>query len=132
MIHNILLPKLSAFSEYRVTAVIAIALTLSACAIVEDIRSDGTYQRSIALATPLVVAPVPTGQSSVVRITGLGFGDAGNTAAVGWYDETVATLGPDCRVVLIGNTDQQLERFATLLPKKEAICSDSKLNGGQK
>jgi hypothetical protein len=50
----------------------------------------------------------------------------------GWFDETIATLGPDCRLVLIGNTEQQLERFAASLPKKQAICSDSKLNGGQK
>jgi hypothetical protein len=62
----------------------------------------------------------------------LGVGGANNTATLGWFDQTVATLGPDCRVVLIGNTEQELERFAALLPKKEALCADSRLNGGQK
>jgi hypothetical protein len=132
MFGNIVLVKILALSSVRTPAVIALATTLSGCAIVEDIHSDGTYQRSIALAAPLVIAPAPAGQSSVVRITGVGLGGAGNTATLGWYDETVAALGPDCRVVLIGNTEQELESFAALLPTKEAICSDSKLNGGQK
>jgi hypothetical protein len=113
-------------------AVLTVAVTLPGCAIVENIRSDGTYERSIALAAPLVIAPAPTGQSSVLRIKGLGLGGAGNIATLGWFDETVATLGPDCRVVLIGNTEQQLDRFAALLPRKEAVCTDSKLNGGPK
>ena len=67
-----------------------------------------------------------------MRLKGLGLGGAGNTATLGWFDETIATLGPDCRVVLIGNTEQELEKFADLVPKKEALCADSKLNGGQK
>jgi hypothetical protein len=132
MIRDVPPQKFSTSSERGVAAVIAAALTLSGCAIVEDIRSDGTYQRSIALAAPLVIAPAPAGESSVVRITGLGAGGINNTATLGWFDETVATLGPDCRVVLIGNTDRQLEKFAALLPKNETICSDSKLSGGKK
>jgi hypothetical protein len=127
MLHRISLRK-----KCRVAAVVAIPVALSGCAIVENIRSDGTYERSIALAVPLVIDPAPSNQSSVVRITGLGFGSAGNTATLGWYDETVAALGPDCRVVLIGNTEQQLQNFVALLPKKEAICTDTQLNGGQK
>jgi len=126
------LSKVLALSRARFVAVIVFGFTLSGCAIVENIRSDGTYERSIALAAPLIIAPAPAGQSSFVRVTGLGVGGANNTATLGWYDETVATLGPDCRVVLIGNTEQELERFAALLPKKETICGDSKLNGGQK
>jgi hypothetical protein len=74
----------------------------------------------------------PSGQSSVSKVNGLGLIVSNSATTLGWVDETVASLGPDCRVVLIGNTDQQLERFAALLPKKEALCSDSKLNGGQK
>jgi len=125
-----MLHRLSLRKKCRVAAVIAIPVALSGCAIVENIRSDGTYERSIALAAPLVIAPAPAGQSSVLRITGLGFGSAGNTATVGWYDETVAALGPDCRVVLIGNTEQELARFATLLHARETICSDSSLKRG--
>lgn len=106
MLRDLSPPQIPALSDRRVAAVIAVAATLSGCAIVEDIRSDGTYERRIAFAAPLVMAPAQAGQSSVVRITGLGLGDAGNTATLGWYDETVATLGPDCRVVLIGNTEQ--------------------------
>jgi hypothetical protein len=108
------------------------AVALSGCAIVQDIHSDGTSERSIALAAPLVIQPAAAGKSSVVRITGLGLGGAGNTATLGWFDETVATLGPDCRLVLIGNTEAQLERIAALLPKNEAICADTGLNGAEK
>lgn len=126
------LSEILVLSLARLAGVIVFGSTLCGCAIVENIRSDGTYERSIALAAPLVIAPAPAGQSSFVRITGLGVGGANNTATLGWFDQTVATLGPDCRVVLIGNTEQELERFAALLPKKEALCADSRLNGGQK
>jgi hypothetical protein len=132
MADGVLLLKIPAFRECRIVAVIAGAVTLSGCAVVDDVRSDGTSERSIALAAPLVIAPAATGQSSVVRIMGLGLGGAGNTATLGWYDETIATLSPDCRVVLIGNTDQQLERFVGLLPNKESVCGNSEFNGGQK
>jgi hypothetical protein len=126
------LSKILGFSRARFAATVILVVPFSGCAIVENIRSDGTYERSIALAAPIVIAPPPTGQSSVVRITGLGLGGANNSATLGWFDQTVATLGPDCRVVLIGNTEQELERFAALFPKKETICADSRLNGGQK
>jgi len=132
MINDLAEIFIATLHKYRIVTVLFSAVTIPGCAVVDSIRTDGTYERSIALATPLVIAPAPAGQSSVVRITGLGLGDVNNTATLGWYDETVATLGSDCRVVLIGNTDQQLERFAALLPKKEAICADSKINGGQK
>jgi hypothetical protein len=132
MLRDIRLLKSRFSGAANLAAMVAVAAALSGCAIVEAVRSDGTYERSIALAAPLVIAPAPTGESSVVRITGLGLGGANNTGTLGWFDETVATLGPDCRVVLIGNTDQQLERFAALLPKNETICGNSKLNGGQK
>lgn len=132
MILSILRSGFFVYAERPIMALLAVAVTLSGCAIVETTRSDGTYERTVALASPLVIAPAPAGQSSVVQITGLGLGSAGNTATLGLYDETIAALGPDCRVVLIGNTEQQLERFAALFPKKEPICSDAKLNGGQK
>jgi hypothetical protein len=131
LIHAQLL-RIPVVGSGQVVAVVAVVSSLSGCAIIENIHPDGTYERSIALAAPLIIAPAPAGQSSFVRVTGLGVGGANNTAALGWFDETVATLGPDCRVVLIGNTEQELRSFAALLPKNEAICSDSKLNGGQK
>jgi hypothetical protein len=132
MLGHVQLLRIPVVGSGLVVAVVAVISSLSGCAIIENIHPDGTYERSIALAAPLVIAPAPAGQSSVVRVTGLGLGGANNTAALGWYDETVATLGPDCRIVLIGNTEEQLERFAALLPKNEAICGDSKLSGGQK
>jgi hypothetical protein len=95
-------------------------------------HGDGTFTRSFALGAPVIVPMDSSGQSSVSKVNGLGFIVSNTETTLGWFDETLASLGPDCRVVLIGNTERQLERFATLLPKKEVLCTDSKLVGGQK
>jgi hypothetical protein len=108
-----------------------VAGAVSGCAVIDQIHSDGTMTHSFALGVPVVIPADPAGQSSVSKVNGFGFTVSNITTTLGWVDETVASLGPDCRVVLIGNTEQQLERFTALLPKKEAVCSDSKLNRGQ-
>jgi hypothetical protein len=109
-----------------------LAMATSGCAIIDQINGDGTITRSFAFGAPVIMPMDPGGQAKVTKVNGFGFIVSNSATTLGLVDETFASLGPDCRVVLIGNTEQQLERFAALLPKKEAICSDSKLNGGQK
>jgi hypothetical protein len=105
-----------------------LAVAMSGCAVIDQIHSNGTSTHSFAVGAPVIIPADPGGQSSVSKVKGFGFTVSNSATTIGWVDETVASLGPDCRVVLIGNTEQQLESFAALLPKKEAICSDSKLN----
>jgi hypothetical protein len=106
--------------------------TMSGCAVIDQIHGDGTITRSFTFGVPVIEPVDPSGQSSVSKVNGLGFIVSNSVTTLGWVDETVATLGPDCRVVLIGNTEQELRSFAALLPKKESLCSDTKLSGGQK
>lgn len=105
----------------KVQMLLAIGLTvaLSGCAFIERINSDGATERSVALAAPLIASLAPTGESSVVRIVGLGFSVANNTATLGLFDETVAALGPDCRVVLIGGEEQSARIGAA-----RRLCAD--------
>jgi hypothetical protein len=117
---------------FRVGVGCVLGMAMSGCAVIDQMHSDGTITRSFAFGAPVIVPTDPSGQSSVSKVNGLGLIVSNTETTLGWVDETLASLGPDCRVVLIGNTEQQLERFAALLPKKEALCSDSKLNGGQK
>jgi hypothetical protein len=117
---------------FRVSVGCLLAMTMSGCAVIDQIHGDGTITRSFAFGAPVIMPTGPSGQANVTKVNGLGFIVSNSATTLGWIDETVAALGPDCRIVLIGNTDQQLERFAALVPKKEAICTDSKLNGGQK
>jgi hypothetical protein len=35
-------------------------------------------------------------------------------ATLGWFNEAMIALDRDCRVVLVGNTTEQLQRFAAL------------------
>lgn len=77
--------------------------------------------------------PVDPGrQANVTKVNGFGLIVSNSPTTLGWLDETAAILGPECRIVLIGNTEQQLQYFATLIPKYTAICSDLISNGGQK
>ena len=104
-----------------------LGMAVSGCAIIDQIHGDGTINRSFVFGAPVIMPTNPSGQANVTKVNGLGF-ILSNSATLGWFDETVANLSPDCHVVLIGNTEQELERFAALLPKKETICGDSKLN----
>jgi hypothetical protein len=106
--------------------------SLSACAVIETIRPDGTTQRTFAFAAPVVVASGAPSPNRVTHLTGLGLTMANDAAALGWFDAQTVALDGDCRVVLIGNTEEQLQRFAAVLPKNEQICSDSQPIAGQK
>jgi hypothetical protein len=49
------------------------------------------------------------------------------STTLGFFDESSVTLGHECRVVLMGNTEEQLRRFAELLPKDVVLCRDQTL-----
>ncbi|HTR14983.1 MAG TPA: hypothetical protein VMI72_17470 [Roseiarcus sp.] len=107
-------PDISILISIKVQMGLALGLTfaLCGCAFIEKQNQDGTTERSIALAAPLVVSPPSAAPSNAVRIVGLGFAAANNTATLGLFDETVATLGADCRVVLVGGAEDQFARIA--------------------
>lgn len=118
----------------RALAVVCGCLTeigMSGCAVVEDIHADGTTTRSIVLGTPVIMSEAPSSQSSIIKVTGLGLAVSNGATTLGWFDQSQIALDNDCRVVLVGNTEEELKTFVGLLPKKESVCADSKLNGGQ-
>src|SRR5271163_254945 len=117
---------------FRVGVGCLLGMVMSGCAVIDQMHSDGTITRSFAFGAPIMMPADPSGQSSVSRVNGLGLTVSNSATTLGWVDETVASLGPDCRVVLIGNTEQELRRFTSLVPPNTAICSDSISKGGQK
>jgi hypothetical protein len=106
-------------------------MAMSGCATVEQIHSDGTITRSFAFAAPVFVPTDPSGQAHIVKVTGLGLVTSNGAMTLGWFDETKIALDRDCRVVLVGNTDQQLTRFANLIHGTQSICSETTATGGR-
>jgi hypothetical protein len=117
---------------FRVSVGCLLAMTMSGCAVIDQIHGDGTITRAFAFGAPVMMPTDPSGQANVTKVNGLGFIVSNSATTLGWFDETVAALGPDCRVVLIGNTEEELQRFAALLPGNTEVCSDAIPNGGQK
>jgi hypothetical protein len=108
-----------------------LGMALAGCAVIEDIHGDGTTTRTFAIAAPVTVSGESNGQAGVVKVTGLGFLASRETTTLGWFDTLKIALDDNCRVVLIGNTDEQLRRFADFLPKGEGLCMAQTLPGGR-
>jgi hypothetical protein len=119
-------------TAFRVSVGCLLGMAMSGCAVIDQMHGDGTTTRSFALGPAVIMATDASGQSNVTKVNGLGIIASNTTATMGWFDETVASLGPDCRVVLIGNTEQELQHFAALISKNKGICSDAIPDGGQK
>jgi hypothetical protein len=101
-----------------------LGITMPGCAVVEDIHADGATIKSIAFAAPLVLPSAPDGQANITKATGFGLVMSSGAATLGWFSESKIALDRDCRVVLVGNTTEQLRRFADLLGNTKALCSD--------
>ena len=108
-----------------------LGVAMSGCAVIDQVHGDGTISRSFVFGSPVIMPTDTSGKADIIKVTGLGLTGGSNTATLGWFNETIVALGPECRVVLIGNTEQELSRFAALLQSKETICDDTKVNGGQ-
>jgi len=107
-----------------------LGMAMSGCATIEQIHGDGTITRSFAFAAPIFVPADPDGQAHIVKVTGLGLVTSNGAMTLGWFHETKIALNRDCRVVLVGNTDEQLRRFFTLMQGTQSMCSDSSAIGG--
>jgi hypothetical protein len=116
----------------QVGTLIVLSLSLVGCSVVENVRPDGVGQRSIVVGAPIVVPSESGGLASVTHITGVGLAMVNNAAVLGWFDNSVLLLSGECRVVLVGNTEEQLKRFAALLPKNEGVCGGSTTKEGEK
>ncbi len=103
----------------------SLAVTESGCAYVEVTHQDGSVSRSIA---PLALATSRDGKESAVKTSGLGLAVLNGTTTLGWFDASTVALDPSCHVVLIGNSDEQLRRFAELTRGRD-VCSGNGVRG---
>lgn len=110
----------------------ALGLLSSGCAVIEEIGSDGSMRREIALAALVNVVPALSEQSRVVRISGVGVASSPDAVTFGYFDSSAIALEPTCRIVLIGSTPEQLNYFVNLVRNTQGICSEIAANGDQK
>jgi hypothetical protein len=108
-----------------------LGIAVSGCAVVEDIHGNGTTTRSFVFGAPLNVSTDPTGRPNILKVTGLGLTVSNGATTVGWFDQSKIVLDNDCRVVLVGNTEEQLMRFAGLLHSTNGLCDGSISKGGK-
>jgi hypothetical protein len=104
-------------------------MAMTSCAVVEEIHHDGTTTRSLEFAAP-VIALDQNSQGLIVKATGLGFLLMNGSATLGFFNETRITLDPECRIVLIDNTEEQLRHFAELSSKDGGLCFGKTTAGG--
>lgn len=106
-----------------------LGMAMTSCTVVEELHRDGATTRSFAFAAPVIVHPDPSGQGSVVKVTGLGFLASNDSTTLGFFDKSKITLDHECRFVLMGNTDEQLRNFVELLPQERGLCLEKTLQG---
>ena len=104
--------------------VVIVAIFAGGCAIVEDTHGDGSVQRSIVFGV-VTLPNIPSDRGRVVRITGAGFDLDTSGFAFGYFNKLQVVPDPQCQVVLIDSTSEQLGRFAELIPKETGLCGDS-------
>ena len=68
-------------------------------------------------------------QGAIAKTSGFGFSFSSATVSIGWFQNTNVSLDQGCHVVLIGNSDEQLRRFAVLTQNTRSICADKVLGG---
>jgi hypothetical protein len=103
-----------------------LGLALTGCAIVEEIHSDGTANRSVVLGSP-VIWSASEKSGTAIKATGVGLSVLSGTTTLGWFDTSAVAVDPGCRVVLVGNSDEQLRNFSKLAGSVEGICGDATL-----
>jgi hypothetical protein len=116
--------ELAHLKTFAVVCVWLLGMAMPGCAVVEDIHADGTTTKSIAFAAPLILPSAPDGQADIMKATGFGLVMSNGAATLGWFNESKIALNRDCRVMLVGNTTEQLQRFADLLGNTKGLCSD--------
>jgi len=108
------------------------SVVLSGCAVIEEVRADGETSHSVVLASPVSLPATPPGRGRVLKITGLGVAATNEAATFGFFNSSEMLLDPRCQVVLVGNTDEELKRFASLVRNVQNICNDVIPAGGKK
>lgn len=116
----------------RVTFGFLLGLLSSGCAMIEEVQSDGTTRHSIFLAGPINGNSSPPDQDRIRRTIGVGISISDGAATIGYFNNTEIMLDPRCQIVLIGNTDKQLEQFASLIPDTQGICNETTSEGTKK
>ncbi len=102
------------------------AVAGSGCAYVEVTHQDGSISRSIV---PVALVTSRDSKESAVKASGLGLAVLNGTTTFGWFDASTLALDPSCHVVLIGNSDEQLRRFAELTRGGRSVCSGNAVGG---
>jgi hypothetical protein len=101
-----------------------LAMAMSGCAIVDQIHGDGTVTRSFAFGAPVIIPMDPDGQANITNVTGFGLSMSNGAATLGWLNESKIALDRDCRLVLVGNTTEQIQQVARLFGNTKGLCAD--------
>ena len=99
---------------------------------IDETQADGTTRHSIVWALPVSLSPSSSDRGRIVKAAGLGLASNNGALALGYFNSSQVELDRSCHVILIGNTDDQLRRFAELTGDTTTICRDSVENGVQK
>jgi hypothetical protein len=100
------------------------AITLSGCAVIENMDVDGRTSRSFVIAQPVGPPSDSQGSGHVLKITGLGITATNAGWTLGFFNSSEIALDPRCQVVLIGNTEDQVKRISAIMGKMQGVCTD--------
>src|SRR5690606_19565595 len=95
---------------------LALAASVSGCALVETIDASGT--RTIGF-TPALTSPPTPDSPRFTRISGLGFQGNSGSWSLGAFSAQVVETPPDCRVVVFDRAD--LAYLKNI--EKESFCA---------
>jgi hypothetical protein len=109
--------------------VMTLTLFLGACAVVETIKPDGTVQRTISMISPIHVISTQSSTDRAVKVFGVGLLLDDSESTLGYFNSSVFRINPNCRVMLIDNTDDQLNRFAAQVHDLGTICNGTDQKG---
>ena len=108
------------------------SMVLLGCAVIKDVRADGDTKYSVAFAPAGALPVAAESGAHVLKIAGLGLATTNEQITFGAFDSSEIVLDPRCQIVLVGNTDEQLQRFAKLVRNAPNICSQVTPVGGKK
>jgi hypothetical protein len=99
-----------------------VAATCSACAITRIDRGDGHIETTYTLLAPVNRVSFGAG-GGYVETRGIGVANAMDQTAIGLFDIKALEISPDCHLVVLSATEQQIEAWRQLLKDTGPICS---------
>ena len=110
-------------------ACICCGLTTPGCTIVERQNTDGSFERSLSLLRPITVVDLSGSVTNSVRAAGLGIGITAGVFQLGLFRMSTVRLDSACRVVIVPDSDAQLQNFEQFLKENPDLCGESSKKG---